>query len=128
MPSAIPAEAMDLLKSLEQILWATRWLRFHLQNEEQGLRRDEENWTGREPYFPTQLTAGEGPKKAGNRECERVGRWRDSSQPRPVTLCVLVKGPRLASPQSPRCVTSFTQASLALERVNLSPPNLRTVG
>lgn len=41
--SATLAEAWDLLKSIKRIYLGTRWLRLHLENEEQDLRRGRES-------------------------------------------------------------------------------------
>lgn len=96
---ATPAEAWDLWKLLQRVYLGIRWLRLLLENEEQDLRRGRGE-LGREG---AQLS-----RPAHNREGspEAQELRRESSQPRPVTLCILVKRPRLANPQSPRCVTS----------------------
>lgn len=62
--------------------------------------------------MPPSSHSREGSQEDQERKLRRGGR--ESSQLRPTTLCILVKGPRLPNRQGPRCVTSFTEGQPGL--------------
>lgn len=86
-----------------------------------------ENWAGREPSFPAQLTAGRDAEKARDREAEGGwGQWRESSQPRPrASFMYLGQGTKIAQPPEPHMRHQLRITGLgtskSFSRLNLKP-------